>query len=289
MKKLIVGDPTTELVAIGKGLPLVLIGGPCVIESLEHSLRMADTIAEICTRLSIPYIFKSCYDKDCRSSIKSFHGHGIEKGLEILAKVRTRIGVPVTTDFSIPEWAEATGKVVDLIQIPAYLCRQTQMLKAAGYTGKPINIKKGQFMSPWNMKNSVNKIIDSTGNNQIMLTERGTFFGYNALINDYRSLPIMQDIGFPVCYDATHSIQLPTSQGQVSGGEREFIPSLVRAAAASGIQALFMEIHDNPNEALSDPATQLDIKYLEGILRQAREHHSLRNEFLESYGEDNVE
>ncbi len=289
MKTLEIGGGKVTQVKIGKGLPLVLIGGPCAIESLDHSLSMAERINRICERHSVPFIFKSCYDKDCRSSIKSFHGHGLEKGLEMLSRVREEIGVPVTTDFSIPEWAQTTGEVADLVQIPAYLCRQTQMLTAAGNTGKPINVKKGQFMSPWNMRNSVNKIVDGTGNDQILLTERGTFFGYNMLINDYRSLPIMQETGFPVCYDATHSIQLPTSQGQLSGGQREFIPSLVRAAAASGIQALFMEIHDDPDNALSDPATQINIDYLESVLAQAKEIHQLRSQLIERWGEDHVE
>jgi len=289
MKTLVIGGKDVEEVKIGKGLPLVFIGGPCVIESEDHALFLGEEIKKVCERVGIAYIFKGCYDKDCRSSIQSFHGLGIEKGLGILSSIRKKLGVPVTTDFSIPEWAPATGEVADLVQIPAFLCRQTQMLLAAGRTQKPINIKKGQYMSPWNMRNSIKKIIEGTGNDQIMLSERGTFFGYNMLINDYRSLPIMRQTGHPVCYDATHSIQLPTSQGSISGGQREFVPSLTRAAAASGIQSLFMEVHDNPDKALSDPATQINIKYIETILKQAKRIHDLALELSEEHGEDNVE
>ena len=218
----------------------------------------------------------------------SFLGLGIEEGLSILGKVRKEIGVPVTSDVSNVDWMCETGQVVDLIQIPAYLCRQTHLLVAAGKTGKPVNIKKGQFMSPWNMKNSARKI-EGTGNDQIFLSERGTFFGYNMLINDYRALKILQDTGYPVCYDATHSIQLPTSLGTISGGQREFIPSLVRAAAACGIQALFMEVHDDPDNALSDPATQLHLKYLEKVLAQAKAIHALKAEMVRTWGEDDME
>ncbi len=281
------GDKVNK-VTIGKGKPLVLIGGPCALESRDHGMMMAERIKEITDKLGIPFIFKSCYDKDCRSSVKSFHGVGMDGGLKIFQEIREQFKMPVTSDFSDPSWGAATGEVVDMVQVPAYLCRQTTILLAAGKTGRPIHLKKGQFMSPWNMRNSVKKIIDGTGNDQILLTDRGTFFGYNMLINDFRCLPIMQEIGYPVCYDATHSIQLPTSQGSVSGGQREFIPSLTRAAAASGIQALFMEIHDDPNNALSDPATQIDIKYVEVILKQAKAVHELRNQFLAEYGDDNV-
>ena len=288
IRTVVVGDEDVGKVMIGPGLPLVLIGGPCAIESEDHALFMAEQIKRICERLEVPFIYKSCYDKDCRSSTSSFLGIGLEPGLEILSKVRQKIGVPVTSDFSNTEWVEETAEVVDLIQIPAYLCRQTHLLVAAGRTGKPINIKKGQFMSPWNMKNSVLKI-ESTGNRQIILTERGTFFGYNMLINDYRALKIMQETGCPVCYDATHSIQMPTSLGTISGGQREFIPSLVRAAAASGIHALFMEIHDDPDNALSDPSTQLNLKYVEKVLAQAKTMHELRAELMTEWGEDDVQ
>lgn len=288
MRTLTIGNEQIQQVMIGSGCPLVLIGGPCAIENRAHALFMAEQIKTICDKLKIPFIYKSSYDKDCRSSSSSYLGCGLDEGLEILAEVRLQFGVPVTTDISNVEWISETARVVDLLQIPAYLCRQTHLLRAAGVTGKPINIKKGQFMSPWNMKNSVLKI-EQTGNRQIMLTERGTFFGYNMLINDYRALSIMQETGCPVCYDATHSIQMPTSLGTVSGGQREFIPSLVRAAAASGIHALFMEIHNDPDHALSDPATQLNIKHVEKVLAQAKAMFELRLELMEKWGDDDVE
>ncbi|MAF49578.1 MAG: 3-deoxy-8-phosphooctulonate synthase [Rhodospirillales bacterium] len=280
------GDGVAE-VAIGGETPLAFLGGPCAIESRDHALQMAARIGEICARLDIPWIYKSCYDKDCRSSVNSFHGIGMEEGLEILAEVRGVHKVPVVCDFSEADWAAPTGEVVDMVQVPAYLCRQTHILKSAGETGKPVHLKKGQFMSPWNMKNSVRKI-EATGNHQILLTDRGTFFGYNMLINDYRNFPIMAETGYPVCFDATHSVQLPTSMGNVSGGQREFIPHLVRAAAGCGINALFMEVHDNPDQALSDPNTQLDIRYLENILAQAKATHAVRLELLQKWGEDRV-
>ena len=287
IRTVVVGDDCVGKILIGPGHPLALIGGPCAIESEDHALFMAERLREICQRVGVPLIFKSCYDKDCRSSMSSFLGVGFEEGLRILSKVRRQLSVPVTTDFSNVEWVQQTAEVVDLLQIPAYLCRQTHLLIAAGKTGRPINIKKGQFMSPWNMKNSALKI-ESTGNHEIILTERGTFFGYNMLINDYRSLVIMQEAGWPVCYDVTHSVQLPTSLGTMSGGQREFIPSLVRAAAASGIHALFMEIHDDPDRALSDAATQLNLRHVEKVLAQAKAMHERRLELLSRWGDDDV-
>jgi 2-dehydro-3-deoxyphosphooctonate aldolase (KDO 8-P synthase) len=248
---------------------------------------MADEIGSICKRVDIPWVYKSCYDKDCRSSPTSFHGLGADHGLRILADIRNEFGIPVLSDFSDPSWGPATGEVCDLVQVPAYLCRQTSILRAAAETKRPIHLKKGQFMSPWNMKNSVRKL-ESFGCDEIVLTDRGTFFGYNMLINDPRCLPIMAETGYPVCYDATHSVQMPTSMGNISGGQRNFIPYLVRAAAANGIQALFMEVHDNPPAALSDANTVLDIQYLENILYQAKNMHEKRLEILEKFGEDNV-
>ena len=289
MSKIVeVGYGEVNKVSIGQDLPLVFIGGPCAIESLDHSLFMADAIGLICKELEIPWIFKSCYDKDCRSSAESFHGVGIEEGLEILSKVRNEFGIPVVSDFSDAAWAKATGEVCDLVQIPAYLCRQTTILRAAAETKRPIHLKKGQFMSPWNMKNSVRKI-EQFGGNQIILADRGTFFGYNSLVNDFKSLTIMAETGYPVCYDATHSIQNPTSMGNISGGERRFIPSLVRAAAACGINALFMEVHDNPSVALSDPNTVINLKDIKSVLGQAKEIHEMRLNLKVDWGEDNVE
>lgn len=282
-----VGYGRVRRVSIGGRLPLVFIGGPCAIESRDHAFMLSDRISKICDSLKIPWIYKACYDKDCRSSPDSFHGIGIEPGLEILAAIRDEFGVPVVSDFSDPAWGEATGEVCDMVQVPAYLCRQTSILRAAAATGRPINLKKGQFMSPWNMKNSVRKI-EAAGNCSILLTDRGTFFGYNMLVNDFRTFAIMSETGYPVCFDATHSIQMPTSMGDISGGQREYIPCLSRAAAACGINALFMEVHDDPPNALSDSNTVLDIKYLELVLAQCNAVHETRLELLEKYGEDNV-
>ena len=281
-------DAKVKKISIGPGNPLALIGGPCAIESKDHAFFMAEAIGKIVTELNIPWVYKSCYDKDCRSSPESFHGCGLEDGLEILAAIREEFGVPVVSDFSDTSWAKATGEVCDLVQIPAYLCRQTSILRAAAETGRPIHLKKGQFMSPWNMKNSVKKI-EAAGGNQIILADRGTFFGYNSLVNDYRSLTIMAETGYPVCYDATHSIQNPTSMGNISGGERQFIPSLVRAAAAVGIDTLFMEIHNDPKNAKSDPNTVINVKYIKNVLIQAKTMHEQRLELISKLGVDNVE
>lgn len=268
-KKFTVGYGKVNSVEVGAGSPLVFIGGPCAIESLDHTLHMAENIKKICDKLDFPFIFKACYDKDCRSSHESFHGVGIDAGLKILERVRDEFRVPVVSDFSVPEWGERTGEVCDLVQVPAYLCRQTSILRAAASAGRPILLKKGQYMSPWNMKNSLKKL-ESFGAHDVILTDRGTFFGYNMLVNDFTSLPIMRQTGMPVCYDATHSIQMPTSMGSVSGGQRTFIPHLVRSAVSNGIDALFMEVHDKPKKALSDPHTVLDFIFLEKMLVQAK-------------------
>lgn len=273
-------------VSIGPNLPLVFIGGPCAIEGRDHAFYMAEQILSICNKLSIPFIYKSCFDKDCRSAPDSFHGLGIP-GLDILSDIRTEFKIPVVSDFSDPSWAQPTGEVCDLVQVPAYLCRQTSILRAAASTSRPIHLKKGQYMSPWNMKNSVRKL-ESFGSTDIVLTDRGTFFGYNMLVNDFRSLPIMSDFGYPTCFDATHSIQLPTSMGNISGGQREFIPALVRAACSVGINALFMEVHDDPPNALSDANTVLDLKYLEFVLTQAHLIHEARMSMLSTLGPDLV-
>jgi len=282
-----IGYGSVKKVKVGGTLPLVFVGGPCAIESKDHAFLMADSISKICNKLEIPWIYKSCYDKDCRSSPKSFHGVGIEEGLKILSEIRDSFGIPVVSDFSDASWAKSTGEVCDMIQVPAYLCRQTSILRAAAETKRPILLKKGQFMSPWNMKNSCRKI-ESFGNNKIILAERGTFFGYNMLVNDMKSFPIMAETGYPLCYDASHSIQLPTSMGDISGGQREYIPYLVRAAVANGINLLFMETHDNPNKALSDSNTVLDIKYLENILYQSKVIHEIRLKLIKELGPDNI-
>lgn len=282
-----IGYGDISKVRIGSNLPLVFIGGPCAIENRDHAFKMADLISQVCHRVGISWIYKSCYDKDCRSSPDSFHGIGMHEGLKILQDIRTEFGIPVTSDFSDPAWGGPTGEVCDMVQVPAYLCRQTSMLRSAAQTNRPVHLKKGQFMSPWNMKNSVRKL-EANGCDKILLTDRGTFFGYNMLVNDMTSLPIMARLGYPVCFDATHSIQLPTSMGNISGGQREFIPYLVRAATACGINALFMEVHDDPKNALSDANTVLDVKYLENILIQAKATHEMRLELLERLGVDNV-
>jgi 2-dehydro-3-deoxyphosphooctonate aldolase (KDO 8-P synthase) len=287
MKKVEIGYGDVEKVTVGGAESLVFIGGPCAIESRDHSFFMAAEIQQICRRLNVPWIFKACYDKDCRSAPDSFHGLGIEGGLRVLQDVRKEFGVPVVSDFSDPAWAAATGEVCDLVQVPAYLCRQTSILKAAAKTGRPVHLKKGQFMSPWNMKNSVRKL-ESAGCTQVILADRGTFFGYNMLVNDFTCFPIMARTGYPVCFDATHSIQLPTSMGNISGGQREFIPYLVRAAAACGINALFMEVHNDPKNAMSDANTVMNIKFLENVLGQAKAAHQFRLEMLDKFGEDNV-
>ena len=287
-KKIInVGYGKVNKICIGDNHPLVFILGPCAIESRDHAFLMAELISNICNKSGVPWIYKSCYDKDCRSSPKSFHGIGIDQGLKILSEVRDNFNVPVVADFSNASWAEKTGSICDMVQVPAYLCRQTSILKAAANTKKPVLLKKGQFMSPWNMKNSVRKIV-AEGNEQILLTDRGTFFGYNMLVNDMTSFPIMAQTGNPVCFDATHSVQLPTSMGNISGGQREFIPYLVRAAVACGVNALFMEVHNDPDNAKSDSNTVLDIKYLENIIFQARNIHEKKIQILEEIGEDNV-
>jgi 2-dehydro-3-deoxyphosphooctonate aldolase (KDO 8-P synthase) len=282
-----IGYGNISKIKVGSNLPLAFIGGPCAIESRDHTLKMATSIKKICDEVGMGLIFKACYDKDCRSSPNSFQGVGLEAGLKILEEVRTHIGIPVTSDFSNPSWAKATGEVCDLVQIPAYLCRQTSILKAAAETKRVIHLKKGQFMSPWNMKNSIRKLEVYKSKN-IILTDRGTFFGYNMLVNDMTSLPIMSKTGYPVCFDATHSIQMPTSMGNISGGQREFIPYLVRAAVACGINLLFMEVHNDPKNAKSDSNTVLDIKYLKKILIAAKELHEKRLELKNRLGELNV-
>jgi len=280
IRDVVIGKDDVQRVTVGAKQPLTLIAGPCAIESETHSLKMAGAIRDIAERVGIQLVFKSCYNKDCRSSIKSFHGVGPEKGLQILEKVRKTHGIPVTSDVSNIAWMEETAASVDLIQIPAYLCRQTHLLLAAGESGLPVHVKKGQFMSPWNMKNAVLKI-ESTGNHQVILTDRGTFMGYNMLVTDFRSFKIMKETGYPVCYDATHSIQMPGSLGTASGGQREFIPNLTLAAIGARANALFMEVHDHPEHALCDATTQLPLECLEPLLKQVKRVYDLVQELPE--------
>jgi len=236
---------------IGRGHPLAILAGPCVIEDRDTVLKIADELLQISSRLSLPFVFKASFDKANRSSVDSFRGPGIDEGLEILAAVKAETGLPVLTDIHLPDHAARVAEVVDLIQIPAFLCRQTDLLTAAGRTGKPVNIKKGQFVAPRNMKQAVDKV-RSTGNSAVMLTERGTSFGYNNLVVDMRGLALMNDIGVPVVFDATHSVQIPGGLGGSSGGERRFVPLLARAAVSAGVDAVFMEVHHNPEQALCD-------------------------------------
>ena len=247
--------------------PFVLIAGPCVLEGLERSLLIGKKVKEITERLGIPYIFKASFDKANRSSIKSYRGPGLEEGLDFLRTIKKELQVPVLTDIHQVQQAGPASEVVDILQIPAFLCRQTDLLIAAAETGLIVNIKKGQFLAPWDMEKVIEKI-SSTGNQKILLTERGISFGYNNLVVDMTSLPIMRDTGYPVVFDATHSVQRPGAKGETSGGDRKFVPYLTRAAAGVGIDALFMEVHDNPEEALSDGPNMLYVDELEGLLKE---------------------
>ncbi len=259
----------TEKISFG-GKNLPLIAGPCVIESRDHSLYMALQIKKIADKLSIPFVFKSSFDKANRTSITSFRGPGIDEGLQILADVKSEINVPIITDIHLPEQADIIAGIVDIIQIPAFLCRQTDLLIAAGNTGKPINVKKGQFLSPWKVKNIVEKI-ESTGNNRILITERGNTFGFDNLVVDMRSIPIMKEkIGYPVIFDGTHSAQMPGNTGNLTGGLRKYIPATVNAAIAAGCNGLFIEVYDNIDNAKSDTATQWPLDQLEKLLIQAK-------------------
>ena len=242
-----------------------LIAGPCVIESRDHSLKMAEQIHKITSSLNIPLIFKSSFDKANRSSIESFRGpENLDAGLSILSDVKKEIGIPVLTDVHLPDQCSAVAEVCDVLQIPAFLCRQTDLLQAAGKTGKAVNIKKGQFLAPGKMKHAAEKI-ESSGNSQILLTERGTSFGYS-LVSDMTSIPVMSQTGYPVVFDATHSAQLPGDKN-VTGGQREMIPTLAKAAVAAGCNGLFMEVHDDPDRAKSDASTQWPLDKLESVLQ----------------------
>lgn len=267
----------TDDVIVGGEQPLTLIGGPCSIENEKHALFMAKELKKITKKVGVSFIYKSCYNKDSRSSINSFHGIGLEKGLKILQKVKDKVNVPVTSDFSDVAWVKETAKVVDLLQVPAFLCRQTHVVTAAGKSGIPVNIKKGPFLAPWDMINVVKKV-ESTGNKNILLTDKGTSFGYNFLVTDMRSFPIMQKTGYPVVCDATHSIQLPGGLGKSSGGQREFIPTIALSSIASGANALFIEIHDNPSTAPCDGPNMLNLNDLGELLKKSKEIYEIVRE-----------
>jgi len=253
--------------SIGGQNPLALIAGPCVIESEKIAMEIAEKLKRITTDLHVPFIFKASYDKANRTSIKSFRGPGLNDGLKILQKIKTELDLPVLSDVHKEEEIDPAAEVLDILQIPAFLCRQTDLLVKAAQTGKPINVKKGQFLAPWDMKNVVVKLEES-GNSNILLTERGATFGYNNLVVDMRSLVLMREHGYPVIFDATHSLQQPGGQGTTSGGQSEMVPDLARGAVAVGCDALFMEIHTDPSKALSDGPNMLQIDLLPELLEQ---------------------
>ncbi len=266
-------------VRIGKGNPLVLISGPCVIESQENALEVAKELKKICSNLKIPYIFKASYEKDNRGSEKSYTGPGLKEGLRILARVKGEVGVPVLSDIHRAEDVDFAKEVLDVLQVPAFLCQQTSLLLKVGGAGRAVNIKKGQFIAPENMAGAVKKI-QSTGNRQVFLTERGTCFGYNKLISDFCSIPVMQEIGCPVIFDATHVVRnygIPSEDPR--GGSPKFVPHLSRAAAAAGCNGLFLETHPEPQRALCDASSMMPLQEMEGLLRQTKAIHDMIREW----------
>lgn len=260
---------------VGLDQPLFLIAGPCVAESRQLAMDVAGELREITTALGVPFIFKASYDKANRSSARSFRGLGMDKGLEILAEVRKVIGVPVLTDVHAVEEIAAAAAAVDVLQTPAFLCRQTDFIRAAASAGRPVNIKKGQFLSPWEMKNVVAKAREASGADNVLVCERGFSFGYNNLVSDMRSLMVMRDTGCPVVFDATHSVQLPGGQGSASGGQREFVPVLARAAVAAGVAGIFMETHPDPSTALSDGPNAWPLQHVAELLETLRDIDAL--------------
>jgi 2-dehydro-3-deoxyphosphooctonate aldolase (KDO 8-P synthase) len=254
---------------IGNDLPFVLFAGPCVIEGEAFTLEVAAQLRDITARCDIPFVFKSSFDKANRTSVDGFRGPGMEEGLKILQRVKDEVGVPVITDVHTPEQVKAVAAVADILQTPAFLCRQTDFITAVAETGKPVNIKKGQFLAPWDMPHVLEKA-KATGNRDIMLCDRGTSFGYNNLVSDFRSLIVMAETGAPVVFDATHSVQQPGGLGGATGGNREFVPGLSRAAVAVGVAALFMEVHPDPDKALSDGPNSVRLDELEGLLNNLK-------------------
>jgi 2-dehydro-3-deoxyphosphooctonate aldolase (KDO 8-P synthase) len=267
-------NPTREIalgyLRLGGLKPLFLIAGPCVIETEGHARKMAESIAKVAADAGIPYIFKASFDKANRTSVKAFRGPGLREGLRILGKIKADLNVPVLTDIHDVSQAAPAGEVCDILQIPAFLARQTDLVVAAGKTGKIVNVKKPQFVAPADMGNVVEKLV-STGTEKIILTERGASFGYNNLVVDMRSFAILKTFGYPIVFDATHSVQLPGGQGSASGGQPEFIETLARAAVAAGVDGIFLETHDNPKEALSDGANALPLKELPALLSRLKE------------------
>lgn len=270
----------------GLDYPLFLIAGPCVIESREMAMETAGRLKELCAETGIPFIYKSSYDKANRSSGKSFRGKGMDEGLKILDEVKKQIKVPVLTDIHTTEEIEPVASVVDVLQTPAFLCRQTDFITAAASAGKPVNIKKGQFLSPWDMRNVVDKARSASGQDNIMVCERGASFGYNNLVSDMRSLMVMRNTGCPVVFDATHSVQLPGGQGDKSGGQREFVPVLARAAVAAGVAGIFMETHPDPAKALSDGPNAWPLHLMQELLMTLKELDTLVKR--QGFAEDRV-
>lgn len=263
-----------DSIEIANNLPFVLIAGPCQIESLDHALFMAKHLSDITNRLNIPFIYKSSFDKANRTSASSARGVGIENGLEILSKVKSEFGCPIITDVHSADQCSSVANVADILQIPAFLCRQTDLLKSAAHTGKVVNVKKGQFLAPWDMKNVFQKL-QHFGCNDVMLTERGASFGYNTLVSDMRSLVVMAETGAPVIFDATHSVQQPSALGSSSGGDRKYVEILSRAAASVGIAGLFLEVHQDPDNAPSDGPSMLKLQDLESILSRIKQYDSI--------------
>jgi 2-dehydro-3-deoxyphosphooctonate aldolase (KDO 8-P synthase) len=262
----------------GRGRPLLWIAGPCVIESHDLTLRIADTLKEISMRLSVPLVFKASFDKANRTSSKSFRGPGLRDGMKTLLAVKNRTGLPVVTDIHECHQAAPVAEVCDLLQIPAFLARQTDLIQAAGRTGRAVNVKKGQFMAPWDMRHVVTKMAE-VGNERLLLTERGASFGYGQLISDMRAIPLMQDFGFPVIFDATHSVQMPGGAGDKSGGDRRMVPYLARAAVAAGCDGIFLETHPRPDEALSDGPNMIALNDLPGLIEcSLRIRHAIAND-----------
>ena len=261
-------------IRIGGGQPLVLIAGPCVIESEELTFRTAESLKELSVELGMPLIFKSSFDKANRSSLSSFRGPGMKKGLKVLGDVKKRFSLLITSDVHAVDQVEPAAEILDLLQIPALLCRQTDLISAASKTGKPVNVKKGQFLSPWEVKNITEKFV-STGNFNLLITERGSSFGYHNLVVDVRGFPVIRSLGTPVIFDVTHSLQLPGGEGSHSGGQREFAAPLMRAAVGAGVDGLFMEVHPEPDRALCDGPNMIALSELKELLKQAKAIHEL--------------
>ena len=261
-------------ILIGKGNPFVLIAGPRVIENEEITFATAGRLKEICDEMNVPFIFKSSYDKANRTSFSSYRGPGIDKGLQILSDIKSKFMVPVLSDVHSVHEVKPAAEVLDVLQIPAFLCRQTDLVLTSSRTGKPVNIKKGQFLSPWDVKNIVEKFV-STGNQNLMITERGTSFGYNNLVVDFRGFPLIRSFGCPLIFDVTHSLQLPGGEGNRSGGQREFAAPVARAAVAAGVDGLFMEVHPNPDQALSDASTMIPLHEAKKLLQQVQAIHEM--------------